>query len=61
MNTELERMWKETVLAFFKAVSWHLSGETRENNRNVGLDSWCLIGIGVTCLLDASNAYFFNV
>jgi hypothetical protein len=38
MNTALERTWKETVLAFFKAVSWHLRGGTGQNNRNLCLD-----------------------
>jgi hypothetical protein len=32
MTDELERIWKESVLASFKAVSRHLSGGTVENH-----------------------------
>jgi hypothetical protein len=28
MNNELERMWKEAIIALFKVLSWHLPGET---------------------------------
>jgi hypothetical protein len=31
MNDELERMWKEMVMALFKVLSWHLLGETEKN------------------------------
>jgi hypothetical protein len=27
VNNELERMWKEAVVAQFKALSWHLHGD----------------------------------
>jgi hypothetical protein len=55
MNTELARMWKGTVLAFFKVVSRHLMGVTGENKGNLALDSWCLIEIGATYLVDANS------
>jgi hypothetical protein len=28
-----ERMWKETVMAQFKVLSWHLLGETEKNQK----------------------------
>jgi hypothetical protein len=28
---ELEKMWKELVMAYFKALSWHLLGRIEEN------------------------------
>jgi hypothetical protein len=34
MNVELERMWKEAVLALFKALSLHLPGGTEESHGN---------------------------
>jgi hypothetical protein len=30
INDELERIWKEAVVASFKALSWHLPGCTKE-------------------------------
>jgi hypothetical protein len=35
MNNELERIWKEVVMAWFKVLFKHLPGETEENH-----DSW---------------------
>jgi hypothetical protein len=32
MIDELERIWKEAVLALFKVLSRHLSGGTEENH-----------------------------
>jgi hypothetical protein len=31
VNNELERMWKEVVMAQFKVLSCHLPGQTKEN------------------------------
>jgi hypothetical protein len=30
MNNELERMWKEVVVAYSKVLSWSLHGGTEE-------------------------------
>jgi hypothetical protein len=35
MNNELERMWKEAVIASFKVQSQHLLGGTEENTEKV--------------------------
>jgi hypothetical protein len=32
MNEELGTMWKEAVMAYFKALCWHLSEEAEENH-----------------------------
>jgi hypothetical protein len=32
VNDELERMWKEAVMAEFKVLSWNLPGRTEENH-----------------------------
>jgi hypothetical protein len=34
MHDELERIWKEVVVAYFKALPWHISTETEENHKN---------------------------
>jgi hypothetical protein len=34
MNDEIERIWKEAVLAYFKVSSWHVPGGTEENYKN---------------------------
>jgi hypothetical protein len=35
VNDELERMWKEVAVAYFKVLSYHLLGGTEENvNQN---------------------------
>jgi hypothetical protein len=34
MNCELERIWKEAVVASFKVQSRHLPGGTEENHEN---------------------------
>jgi hypothetical protein len=31
MNNELEKMWKETAVTYFRAISQHYSGRTEEN------------------------------
>jgi hypothetical protein len=31
MYNELERMWKEAVIAEFKELSWHFPGQTEKN------------------------------
>jgi hypothetical protein len=41
MNDELERMWKEAVVAYSKLPSWHFLGETGENEENHNQDSRC--------------------
>jgi hypothetical protein len=33
MNNNLERIWKEAVLAQFKVLSRHLPGSTEENHK----------------------------
>jgi hypothetical protein len=33
VNNELERMWKEAVMAKFKVLSQHLPGRTEENHK----------------------------
>jgi hypothetical protein len=35
VNDELERVWKEVVIATFKALSWNLPGETEENHEHL--------------------------
>lgn len=42
MNYELERVWNESVVPYFKVSSWHLFGEIEENCVNVSHDSWSL-------------------
>jgi predicted P-loop ATPase len=39
MNDELERIWKEMVMAYFKVPSWHLSEESEEKHKNLSQDS----------------------
>jgi hypothetical protein len=39
MNDELERIWKEAVVAWFKLLSLHLPGGTEEHNANSCHDS----------------------
>jgi len=34
VNSELRRMWKEAVVAYFETPSWHLVGWIEENSRN---------------------------
>jgi hypothetical protein len=34
-DNELERMWKEAVVAFLKVLSRHLPGGTEENDENL--------------------------
>jgi hypothetical protein len=33
VNDELERMWKEAVVAYFKALSWHVPEDSTENHK----------------------------
>jgi hypothetical protein len=33
INNELERMWKEAIVAKFKVLSRHLPGGTEENHK----------------------------
>jgi hypothetical protein len=35
MNDELERTWKETVIAYFKVISQHLPGGTEKNKKSI--------------------------
>jgi hypothetical protein len=39
MNNELERTWKETVVARFKILTHHLPGGTKETHRKPQLSS----------------------
>jgi hypothetical protein len=39
MNNELERVWKEVVVAKFKILFQHLPGGTEENHEKLK-DSW---------------------
>jgi hypothetical protein len=34
MNNELERIWKDATVAFFKALFWHLPGGTEETHKD---------------------------
>jgi hypothetical protein len=38
-NNELERIWKEAVVALFKVLSQALPGGTKENHRNLRIVS----------------------
>jgi hypothetical protein len=38
-NNELERMWKEVIMAQFEILSWHLHGGTERNRENYCQDS----------------------
>jgi hypothetical protein len=40
MTNELERMWKEAVVALYKALSHNLLGRIEENHGNLSQDSW---------------------
>jgi hypothetical protein len=45
VNGELERVWKEAVVASFKVnsiLSLHLDGGIKENHENVNLDNLLL-------------------
>jgi hypothetical protein len=33
MNNKFERLWKEAVLAYLRALSQHLPGRSEENHR----------------------------
>jgi hypothetical protein len=35
MCNELEIKWKEAVVTYFKVLSWHLPGGTKENPRKL--------------------------
>lgn len=35
VDTELERMWKEVVVAYLKVLSRNLLAETEENHKNL--------------------------
>jgi hypothetical protein len=39
--SELEKMWKEVVMAKFKVLSWHIPGGTEEIHKNLSQDSQC--------------------
>jgi hypothetical protein len=34
MNDELERIWKETIIAYLKVLSWHSPGVAKKTTRN---------------------------
>jgi len=42
VNDELEGMWKETIVAYFKVLSRHLPGGTEESHKNFSQDSLSL-------------------
>jgi hypothetical protein len=35
MNNELERTWKEVVMAYFKVLSQNMAGESKEKPQNL--------------------------
>jgi hypothetical protein len=35
VDNEIERMWKEAVVACFKVISQYLPGGTEENHENI--------------------------
>jgi hypothetical protein len=35
---ELERIWKEAVMAYFMVISWHFPGGNDENHENLSQD-----------------------
>jgi hypothetical protein len=39
MNNELKGIWKEILVAYFKVLSWNLSGGTEENHKNLQMAS----------------------
>jgi hypothetical protein len=40
MNNELERIWKEAVMTWFKVISQHLPGGTEEATNNLSRGRW---------------------
>jgi hypothetical protein len=36
-ENELERIWKEAVMACFKLLSWHMPGGTTENHETTSI------------------------
>jgi hypothetical protein len=40
VHTDLERMWKDLVVASLKDLS-HISGGADKNHENIYQDSWC--------------------
>jgi len=38
LSNDFEKLWKETVLAKFEVLCWHLPGETEEDNENCKQD-----------------------
>jgi hypothetical protein len=41
---ELERIWKEAAMTYFKVLSWHLSGGTEEND-DKPQSGWPVLGL----------------
>jgi hypothetical protein len=39
-NKELEKMWKESVVAYCEVLSCRLPGETTENHENISQEGW---------------------
>jgi hypothetical protein len=39
-HDELERIWKETVIVYFKILSPHLTTETKENHEKPQSGNW---------------------
>lgn len=49
VNDDLEGMWKEAVIAYFKVLSWHLSGSTEENQENLRkAGPWLRFGLDIS-------------
>jgi hypothetical protein len=41
MNDEVERMWKESVVAYFKSTTQHSPGGIEETMKDIRQDSQC--------------------
>jgi hypothetical protein len=40
VNNELDRVWKEAVMALFEVLSWHLPEGLRKTTKDLGQNSW---------------------
>jgi hypothetical protein len=61
LNYFMEGMWKEAVMARFKALSRHLPGGTRKTRKSLGQDSWSLgrwSSFQVTCIYVRLETHF---
>jgi hypothetical protein len=39
VNDELEKMWKEVIVDYFKAISQNFCGGTKDNHKSLGQDN----------------------